>query len=113
MRFINLLQALLDHVRVDLCRGNIRVAQHELDRAEVRTPFEKVRGKTVPQLVRRKAAEKTEATSVVMQNLPNRRAAQPLPKPRKKEHVVMRRRGRRPRKFRSPLRQILFDGFDG
>ena len=55
MRFINLLQALLDHVRVNLSRGNIRVAQHELDRAEVRTPFQQVRGKTVTQLMRREA----------------------------------------------------------
>ena len=70
MRFINLFQALLDHVRVNLSRGNIRVAQHELDRAEVRTPFEKVRGKTVAQLVRRQAPTQTQAHSVIMQNLP-------------------------------------------
>ena len=76
MRFINLFQALLDHVRVNLGCSNIRVAQHELDRAEVRTSFEKVRGKTVAQLVRRKTSAQAQAHSIIVQDLPNPHATE-------------------------------------
>jgi hypothetical protein len=113
MRFVDLFQALLDHVRVNLSRGNIRVAQHQLDRAEVRTPFEKVRGKTVAQFVGRKTAAQAQAHSIIVQDLPNPNAAEPPADPRQKEHVIMRRRTRRPGKLRAPVRQILFDGLDG
>src|SRR5258708_11106649 len=113
MRFINLLQALLDHVRVNLSRGNIRVAQHELDRAEVRTPFQKVRGKTVAQLVRRKTPAQAQAHPIIVQDLPNPDAAEPPANPRQKEHVIVRRRTRRSGEFRPRLRQVLLDRLDG
>jgi hypothetical protein len=113
MRFINLFQALLDHVRVNLSRGNIRVTQHELDRAEVRTPFEKVRGKTVAQLVRRETSAQTQAHSIIVQDLPNANAAESPADPRQKEDLIVRRRTRRPGEFRTPLREVLLDGLDG
>ncbi len=53
MRLINLFQPFLDNVRVNLRRGDVRVAEHELHRPEVRSPLEQVGGKTVPQHVRR------------------------------------------------------------
>src|SRR5580700_8790312 len=92
MRFINLFQALLDHVRVNLSRGNIRVAQHELDRAEVRTAFEKVRGKTVAQFVRREPPAQAKPNSIIMQDLPDDDAAEPPAELVQKENLIVRRR---------------------
>src|SRR5260370_8193822 len=51
MRFINLLQPLLDDMGINLCGRNIRVAQHELDGTQVRAALEQMSGKTVPQHV--------------------------------------------------------------
>src|SRR6185369_14376747 len=113
MRFVNLLQALLDHVRVNLRRGNTRVAQHELDRTEVRTAFQKVRGKTVAQLMRRKLSAQTQANSIIVQNPPNGYAAEPLAEPGQKKNLVVRRRARWPREFRTGVSQVLLDSLDG
>ena len=48
-------QASLEHVRVDLCRGQVGVAEHHLDRAQVRATLEQVRRERVPQDVRAQA----------------------------------------------------------
>src|SRR5258708_2456130 len=113
MRFIDLFQALLDHMRVNLSCSNIRVAQHELDRAEVRTPFKKVRGKTVSQLVRRETPAQAQTHSIIVQDLPNPHAAESPSDPRQKQDLIVRRRTRRSSKFRTALRQVLLDGLDG
>jgi len=42
-------------VGVDLCGGNVGVAQHFLDDPQIATVFEKVRGEAVPQRLRRNA----------------------------------------------------------
>src|ERR1700694_4845972 len=102
MRFVNLFQALLDHVCVNLSRGNIRVAQHELDRTQVRTPFEKVRGKTVPQFVRCQTPAQAQAHSIIVQNLPNPDAAESPADPRQKEHLIVRRCALQPSELWTP-----------
>ena len=43
---------LLQDVRVDLRRGEVGVAEHHLDGAQVRAAFEQMRGEGVPQHVR-------------------------------------------------------------
>jgi hypothetical protein len=45
-------QALLDHVRIDLGSGDIDMAQHVLQRPEIRASFQQVRRKGMPQRVR-------------------------------------------------------------
>ena len=45
------------HVRVDLRGGNVGVPQHDLHAAQVRAALHQVRGETVPDHVRRQAAE--------------------------------------------------------
>lgn len=49
---MDLLQAGAVYVGIDLCRGNVGVAQHRLDRAEIRAAFQKVSGKGMAQGVR-------------------------------------------------------------
>ena len=50
---IDVLEVLFDDMRVDLRRGNVRVAQHLLNGAQVRAVFEQVHGKRVAQRMRR------------------------------------------------------------
>ena len=54
MRLVNLFQPLFHHMRVDLGRGNIRVAKHELYRPQVGTALQQVCRETVAQHVWRK-----------------------------------------------------------
>ena len=42
-------------VRIDLCSGNVRVAEHLLDRADIGTILDQVRRERMPQCVRRNA----------------------------------------------------------
>ena len=49
---MNLLQALLIHMRVDLCRGDVRMAEHLLDHAEVSAIVQQMCGKGMPQQMR-------------------------------------------------------------
>src|SRR5260370_16543189 len=76
MRFINLLQPLLDDMGINLRGGNIRVAQHELDGTEVRAALKQMRGKTVPQHVWSKRHAKTSKPSIGREYLPDADAAQ-------------------------------------
>jgi len=48
---MGILQPCLVHVCVDLRRGDIGVAEHFLDHAQVATVVEQVRGKAVPERV--------------------------------------------------------------
>ena len=50
---IDVFEVLFHNMRVDLRRGNVRVAQHLLNGAQVRTVFEQVHGERVAQRVRR------------------------------------------------------------
>ena len=50
---IDLLQPFLQNVRIDLSCRDITVTQHQLNRAQVSSTFEQVRGERVPQQVRR------------------------------------------------------------
>ena len=45
--FVDLLQAFPGYMRIDLGGGNISMAEHELHGAEVRSVFQKMRGKTM------------------------------------------------------------------
>src|SRR3989338_146292 len=49
---VNLLQPLRRDVRVDLRRGQTRMAEQLLDAAQIRTVLQQVRGETVPKTVR-------------------------------------------------------------
>src|SRR5579863_5827440 len=112
VRLVDFFQALLHHVRVNLSRRYVRVAQHQLDRAEVRATLEQMRGETVAQLVRRQAAAQAEAHSVIVQNFPDADAAHSFAGRRQEQNLAVRRRAGRPREFWPPGGQILFDGFD-
>src|SRR5260370_37474096 len=76
MRFVNLLQPLLDDVGVNLGSRNVRVAEHELDGPEVCAALEQVRGKTVPQHVMRKSDAHSGLPSISRKYLPDAEAAQ-------------------------------------
>src|SRR5260370_37961318 len=79
MRFINLLQPLLDDMGINLRGRNIRVAQHELDGTEVRAALKQMRGKTVPQHVRCERHTQTGEPSIGREYLPDADAAQRSP----------------------------------
>ena len=74
MRFINLLQTFFDDVGINLRGRNIRVAQHHLHGAQVRAAIEQVRGKTVPQHMRRQRFTQPRFAAVRAQNFPERDA---------------------------------------
>ncbi len=76
MCFVNLLQPFFDHVRVDLRRGNIGVAQHQLDRAQICAALQKMRCKTVAQHVRGRTNTQSGLTPIRRENLPNTDAAE-------------------------------------
>ena len=53
MGLIYLLQPFLQYMRVNLGRGNVTVAQHQLNRSQISAPLEQVRGKRMSHQVRR------------------------------------------------------------
>src|SRR5947207_577103 len=71
MRFINLLQPLLDDMCINLSSGNVGVAENELNRSKVRTALEQVRGKTVSQHMRRKRYTQNPHPYMNPKNLPH------------------------------------------
>src|SRR5260370_33671567 len=76
MRLVNLLQPLLVDVSVNLSGRNICMPEHELNGREVGSALEQVRGKTVPQHVRRKSHTHARLPSVGREYLPPADAAQ-------------------------------------
>src|ERR1700686_2380314 len=76
MRFVNLLQPLVDDVGVNLGSGNVGVAEHELDGPEVRSALEQMSGKAVPQHVWSKWHAHTRLPSISRKYLPDSDAAQ-------------------------------------
>src|SRR6266478_9365750 len=77
MRLVDFLQALLDHMRVNLRCRNISVPQHELNGAQIRSPFQQMRGKAVTEFMRSQASAQTQLDSVIVQDLPDRDTAEP------------------------------------
>src|SRR5258708_33862847 len=71
MRFVNLLQPVLDHVGINLRSGNVRMAEHKLDRPQIGATLQKVRRKTMPKHVRLDGPAQTCTPPVRRQNLPD------------------------------------------
>src|SRR5260370_19103183 len=70
MRFVNLLQAFFHDVGVDLRRGDIGMPQHELDGAQIRSAFQQMGGKTVPQHVGRERNAQSRPAAITGNNFP-------------------------------------------
>ena len=75
---IDVLEVLFDDVRVDLRRGNVCVAQHLLNGAQVGTVFEQMHGKRVAQRVRRDVLRDAGGLLIVLDDLPEALAAHAL-----------------------------------
>src|SRR5882757_3399772 len=61
---------LFEDVGIDLRRRQIRVAQHHLDRAQVGTALQEVRGKGMSQSVRAQRPCKARLLRIALQDLP-------------------------------------------
>src|SRR5918994_850739 len=66
----------LEHVRVNLRRRQIRMAEHDLDRAEIRAALEQVRGERVPEDVWAQVAADTRFDAIVLEHLPKANSRQ-------------------------------------
>ena len=66
----NFAQPAPGHVRIHLRGGDVGVSQHDLDAAQVRAAFHQMRGKTMPDDVRRQPAENSYTLSMVPQQGP-------------------------------------------
>src|SRR4051812_7315253 len=66
----------LEDVRVDLGRGEIRVPEHHLDQAQVRSALEQVRGEGMPQHVRAEISRHARLRAVRLEDLPEADARQ-------------------------------------
>src|SRR5439155_22756332 len=63
-------QARLDHMRVDLRRRQIAMAEHHLNRPEVGAPLEQVRRERMPHDVRAERRRQVGAAAVLFQDFP-------------------------------------------
>src|SRR5260370_36654425 len=99
MRLVDFFQALLDHVSVNLCCRNISVPQHELNGAQIRSPFQQMCGKAVTEFMRSEASAQTQLDSVIVQDLPDRDSAEPAAGPRQAKNLTMLRRWSNPLKL--------------
>src|SRR4029078_6314751 len=68
--------ALLQHVRIDLGRGEIGVAEHHLNGSQVRSPLKQMGRKGVAQHVRTQGVSNPSLLRVGLQNLPESHSAQ-------------------------------------
>src|SRR6267143_617955 len=91
MRFVNLLQPLLDNVGVDLRCRNIRVAKHQLNGSQIRAALEQVCGETMPQHVRGQRHSQFRPAPVRGENFPDAYAAQLPPPPVEEQRRTARR----------------------
>src|SRR5437870_8222481 len=71
MRFVNLLQTLLDDVGVNLGGRNVGMPEHELNGPQIRAALEQMSGKTVPQRVRGKSHAHARLPSISRKYLPD------------------------------------------
>ena len=115
MCFVNLLQPLFHDVGINLRRGNIRMAQHQLNRAQIRAAFQQMRCKTVAQHVRSRTNTQSGLPTIRRENLPNTDAADgrsaAIDEKRCGESLLSFCRptsGRASRKYLDPLRSMLF-----
>src|ERR1700687_4417329 len=106
MRLVDFLQALLDHVRVNLRRCNISVPQHELDGAQIGSTLQEMRGKAVTEFMRSQASAQTEPDAVIMQDLPDGNATEPASGSRQEQHMNVRRRNSKAEKSRPSAAQV-------
>ena len=68
---VDLAQPRLEHVRVDLRRRQIGVAEHQLNRAQVGPPLEQVRGERMAQHVRAQRARQSRLLAVAFEDINN------------------------------------------
>ena len=66
---VGVLQALSRQVRIDLCGGQVRMTEHLLQRAQVATTGEQVRGERVAQGVRRHLLGQARRARMVLDDL--------------------------------------------
>src|SRR6202790_3088714 len=99
MRLVDFLQALLDHMRVNLRRCNISVPQHELDGAQIGSPLQKMRGKAVTEFMRSQPSAQTQLDAVIMQDLPDGDSAESPADSRQEQDLTVLRRRSRPDEF--------------
>src|SRR5262245_28475589 len=86
-------QARFEDVRVDLRRGQIGMAEHHLNRAQVGAALEQMRRERVPHDVWAQRAPQAGLASVALQNLPEADARQRSTAGVDEEHVANRARG--------------------
>ena len=67
---VDLFQAFLQDVRVNLSGRNVAVTQHELDGAQVGAPFEQVRRERVPHQMGRYSGRNPRRPAVASDDLP-------------------------------------------
>src|ERR1700691_1243574 len=75
MRPIDLLQSLLDHVRVDLRGRDIGMAQHHLYGPQIGPTIEQMSRKTMAQHMGRQSLPQPRLATVVPKRLPKRNAS--------------------------------------
>jgi hypothetical protein len=75
---MNLLQSLSGHMGIYLSAGDIRMAEHHLDRAKIRPPFQKMAGKGVAKKVGGDPLTKSSLLSIIFKILPEPLSAHPL-----------------------------------
>src|SRR5579862_5209077 len=89
MLTVQLFQALTSYVGVDLCRGQITVPQQHLHDAQVRAMVEQMRGKRMPQSMRRKLFGDSGLTRVPLDDVPERLARHAITTPRGEQIVSL------------------------
>ncbi len=98
-RVVHLPQPGFEHVRVDLRRRQVGVAEHGLDRAQIRAALEQMRRERVPEHVRAEVRADAGLAAVGLQELPESTARQPAAAARVDEQprrLLARLRERRP-----------------
>src|SRR5439155_15247108 len=102
---VDLFQAFLQDVRVNLSGRDVAVTQHELDRAQIGAPLEQVRRERVPHQVGRNARRNPRRPAVASDDLPEAH-------PRKRASALVdeqRRHGRILHQL-PPLPSVSFEG---
>jgi hypothetical protein len=112
MRLVDFFQALLDHVSVNLCCRNISVPQHELNGAQIRSPFQQMRGKAVTEFMRSEASAQTQLDSVIMQDLPDGDTAEPAADSRQEKDLTVLRWRSNPEEFGPRSGKVGLNGCD-
>ena len=67
---MNLLQSLSGHMGIYLSAGDIRMAEHHLDRTKICSPLQKMAGKGVTKKMRRDPFTKTSSSRIIFKIFP-------------------------------------------